>query len=115
GGRIQRTSLMELANLENLQSIIEHLPEPYRLHLTDVANITQVRQRLDFLVAQEMRKLMRHSPDPVVSALAYLIARDIDLMRLYAIMQGKLLKMDQSMIEEAVPSNPLAATLETAA
>ena len=115
GGRIQRTSLMELANLENLQSIIEHLPEPYRRHLTDVVNITQVRQRLDFLVAQEMRKLMRHSPDPVVSALAYLIARDIDLMRLYAIIQGKLLQMDQSLIEEAVPSNPLAATLETAA
>jgi V/A-type H+/Na+-transporting ATPase subunit C len=115
GGRIQRTSLMELANLESLPAIIDHLPDPYRYHLTDVANITQVRQRLDFFVAQEMRKLTRHSPDPVVSALAYLIARDIDQMRLYAIIQGKLLQMDPALIEEAVPSNPLSATLETAA
>ena len=115
GGHIQRTSLMELANLENLQSIIEHLPQPYRRHLADVANITQARQRLDFFVALEMRKLVRHSPDAVVSALAYLIARDIDLMRLYAIIQGKLLQMDPQLLDEAVPSNPLAASLEAAA
>jgi V/A-type H+-transporting ATPase subunit C len=115
GGRIRRANLMELANLDSLQAIIDHLPTPYRHHLMDVENITQVRQRLDFFVSLEMHKLMRHSPDAVISALSYLITRDMDQMRLYAIIQGKLLQMDPQLIDAAVPDNPLAATLETAA
>ena len=107
GGRIQRDRLMELANLDNLPAIIDRLPEPYRLQLTGAGNITQVRQRLDFYTAQQMRRLMRHSPDAVISALAYLIARDFDQMRLYAVIQGKLLKMPPQLIDEAVPDNPL--------
>ena len=54
-----------------------------------------------------MRRLMRHSPDAVISALAYLIARDFDQMRLYAVIQGKLLQMPPQLIDEAVPDNPL--------
>ena len=107
GGRIQRDSLMELANLDNLSAIIDRLPEPYRLQLTGAGNITQVRQRLDFYTALQMRRLMRHSPDAVISALAYLIARDFDQMRLYAVIQGKLLQMSPQLIDEAVPDNPL--------
>jgi V/A-type H+-transporting ATPase subunit C len=115
GGRIGRANLMELANLDSLQAIIEHLPEPFRLHLTEVENITQVRQRLDYFVFLQLRKLIRHSPDAVISALSYLITRDMDQMRLYAIVQGKLLQMDPRLLDAAVPDNPLAATLETAA
>jgi V/A-type H+/Na+-transporting ATPase subunit C len=115
GGRIRRTSLMELANLDGLEAIIDHLPSPYRKILMDVQNITQVRQRLDFFVSLEMRKLMRYSPDAMISALSYLIARDMDLMRLYAIIQSRLLQMDPQLIDEAVPSNPLAANLESVA
>jgi V/A-type H+-transporting ATPase subunit C len=111
GGRIQRDNLMELANLDNLAAIVERLPTPFRLQLGGVESITQVRQRLDFYTGQEMRKLMRHSPDAVISALAYLIARDFDQMRLYAVIQGKLLQMSPQLIDEAVPDNPL----ETAA
>ncbi|MGD8914485.1 MAG: V-type ATPase subunit [Candidatus Thiodiazotropha sp.] len=115
GGRIQRPSLMSLANLESLEAIIDQLPDPFRHLLTDVDNITQVRQRFDYFIGLEMRKLIRYSSDAVISALAYLIARDIDLRRLYAIVQGKLLQMDPQMIDAAVPSNPLAAILEPAA
>jgi V/A-type H+/Na+-transporting ATPase subunit C len=115
GGHIQRTSLMALANLDSLEAITERLPSPFRDQLREVENITQARQRLDFFVAMEMRKLTRYSPDAVVSALSYLIARDIDMRRLYAIIQGKLLQMKPQLIEAAEPDNPLAATMETPA
>jgi len=115
GGRIQRASLMELANLEGLEAIIDHLPSHFREPLHGVANITQVRQRLDFIISTELQKLMRYSPDAVISALSYLIARDMDLRQLYAIIQGKLLQMDPQLIDAAVPSDPLHTHLEAVA
>ncbi|MEW8689620.1 MAG: V-type ATPase subunit [Candidatus Thiodiazotropha endolucinida] len=107
GGRLQREKLMELANLDGLETIIEHLPAPFKAILSNANNITQVRQRLDQTVSDELRKLMHHSPDAVVSALSYLIIRDMDLMKLYAIIQSKLLQMDGTVLNEAVPGNPL--------
>ncbi|MCU7906683.1 MAG: V-type ATPase subunit [Candidatus Thiodiazotropha sp. (ex Epidulcina cf. delphinae)] len=110
GGRIQRDNLMELANLEGLETIIDHLPAPFQTLLSDAENITQVRQRLDRTVSVELQKLMHYSPDAVVSALSYLIIRDMDLMRFYAIIQSKLLQMDQAMLDEAVPGDAMDAT-----
>ncbi len=109
GGRIQRPRLMEMANLEGLETTIDHLPDPFRQLLSTAGDITQVRQRLDRYVSVELQKLMRYSPDAVVSALCYLIARDMDLMRLYAVFQGKLLQMDPGLIDLAVPGDPLEA------
>ncbi|MES9989406.1 MAG: V-type ATPase subunit [Candidatus Thiodiazotropha endolucinida] len=107
GGRLQREKLMELANLDGLDTIIEHLPAPFKAILSNANSITQVRQRLDHIVSDELRKLMHHSPDALVSALSYLINRDMDLMKLYAIIQSKLLQMDGTILNEAVPGNPL--------
>ncbi|MEJ2455437.1 MAG: V-type ATPase subunit [Candidatus Thiodiazotropha sp.] len=115
GGQIQRTSLMTLANLDSLEAIIDQLPSPFREQLTNVQNITQVRQRLDQIVGLEMRKLMRHSPDAVMSALGYLIARDIDLRRLYAIIQGKILNLEPDLIDTAIPDDPLTMGTEARA
>jgi V/A-type H+/Na+-transporting ATPase subunit C len=103
GGRIQRDQLMELANLEGLHTLIEHLPANFRRLIEDAENITAVRQRLDRFVADELRKLMRYSPDAVVSALCYVVARDMDMMRLYALLQGKLLQMSPTLVDLAVP------------
>jgi V/A-type H+-transporting ATPase subunit C len=103
GGQMQRDTLLELANLDNLETIINHLPEPFRTLLSGTEHITEARQKLDRWVANELRKLMRNSPDSVVSALCYLIIRDMDIWRLYAIIQGKLLQLEQNLIDKAVP------------
>jgi V/A-type H+-transporting ATPase subunit C len=107
GGRIQREKLMELANLDGLETIIDHLPATFKTILTNAQNITQVRQRLDHTACVELRKLMHHSPDALVSALSYMIVRDMDMMKLYAIIQGKLLQMDEAILNQAVPGDPL--------
>jgi len=83
--------------------------------LKTVGNSTQVRQRLDQYVSRELQKLMHYSPDAVVTALCYLITRDMDLMRVYALIQGKLLGMERDLLDEAIPSDILSGLLETAA
>ncbi len=105
GGQIQRDNLLALANLESMEAIIDQLPEPFQSLLSGVAHITEVRQRLDRWVSDELHKLMRSSRDAVVSALCYLIIRDMDIWRLYAIIQGKLLEMDPALLDEAIPGH----------
>jgi V/A-type H+-transporting ATPase subunit C len=114
GGRIRREKLMELANLDGLETIIDHLPAPFRTILSNAQNITQVRQRLDHTACDELRKLIHHSPDALVCALSYMIIRDMDLMKLYAIIQGKLLQMDEAILDQAVPGDPLQAEVAEA-
>jgi V/A-type H+-transporting ATPase subunit C len=102
GGQIQRDKLLELANVDGLDTVIDQLPEPFHSVLDNCAHITEARQRLDRWVAEELRKLMLNSRDAVVSALCYLIIRDMDIWRLYAIIQGKLLEMEPGLLDEAV-------------
>ncbi|MES9863186.1 MAG: V-type ATPase subunit [Candidatus Thiodiazotropha sp. LLP2] len=102
GGQIQRDDLMALANIDGLDTVISQLPEPFHSRLAGSVHITDARQRLDQWVSDQLRQLMLNSQDAVVSALCYLIIRDMDIWRLYAIIQGKLLEMEPSLVDQAV-------------
>ena len=105
---------MELSNLESYPALIEALPAHLTRLLQHTENGMQTRQQLDLHVTREARKLMHDSPCVVVAALGYMIAREKDLRRLFAIIQGRLLELDQALIEEAVIGRTLEPVLERA-
>jgi V/A-type H+-transporting ATPase subunit C len=105
GGQIQRDHLMALANVDGLDTIIDQLPEPFQTLLSGSVNITVARQRLDQWVTDVLRQLILSSQDAVVASLCYLINRDMDIWRLYGIIQGKLLEMQPVLINEAISPN----------
>ncbi|MEJ2619274.1 MAG: V-type ATPase subunit [Candidatus Thiodiazotropha sp.] len=115
GGQIQRDKLMALANVDGLDNIVDQLPEPFHSLLAGSAHTTDVRQRLEYWVSDELRKLMLSSQDGVVAALCYLISRDIDIWRLYGIIQGKLLGMSAELLDEAISGARGASSSEEAA
>jgi V/A-type H+-transporting ATPase subunit C len=108
GGRIDRHRLMQLANLESFDALIENLPPRISQLLSSADNSMQIRQRLDLYVSAEARRLIQSSPCVVVAALSYLVVREKELRRLFAIIQGRLLELDDEVIEEAV-MGPLAS------
>ena len=114
GGYLNRQRLMELSNLGSFDSLIENLPTTYSRLLRGAGNSMQIRQQLDLHVSREAHKLLRHSPCVVVASLAYMIAREKDLRRLFAIIQGRLLELDQAVIEEAVAAPVMQQPLELA-
>lgn len=110
GGHLTRHLLMQLSNLERFDELLEALPSTLARLLQGSTNSMQIRQRLDRHVSQEARKLIRYSPCVVVAALSYLIAREKDLRHLFAIIRGRLLELDQAVIEEAVTGTPAVTT-----
>ncbi|QYZ64769.1 MAG: ATPase [Gammaproteobacteria bacterium (ex Lamellibrachia satsuma)] len=102
GKYLDRNRLMELVNLDSFQSVLEKLPPKLSRIVSGTTNAMQARQRLDFSLSREMRRLIRFSPSPATRALAYLVARDTDLKRLNALLQGKLLGLDSELVHEAL-------------
>ncbi|WP_177420676.1 V0D/AC39 family V-type ATPase subunit [endosymbiont of Lamellibrachia barhami] len=102
GKYLDRNRLMELVNLDSFQSVLEKLPPKLSRIVSGTTNAMQARQRLDFYLSGEMRRLIRFSPSPATRALAYLVARDTDLKRLNALLQGKLLGLDSELVHEAL-------------
>jgi V/A-type H+-transporting ATPase subunit C len=107
GGKITRPSLMELADLKSFDNLIAALPEPYSSLLKSAVNGMQVRQYLDEHLRLEAIKLTKRSPCAVVAALSYMVARENDLRKVFAIVQGRLLDLDSDSIHEAlaIPSS----------
>ncbi|MBL3591068.1 MAG: V-type ATPase subunit [gamma proteobacterium endosymbiont of Lamellibrachia anaximandri] len=102
GKYLDRNRLMELVNLDSFQSVLEKLPPKLSRIVSGTTNAMQARQRLDFSLSREMRRLIRFSPSSATRALAYLVARDTDLKRLNALLQGKLLGLDSELVHEAL-------------
>ncbi len=114
GGGIDRRQLMQLSNLESFDELVARLPATLSRLLSATANSMQVRQQLDRYVAEQARRLIYSSPCVVVASLGYLVAREKELRRVFAIIQGRLLKLDQALIEEAVLGPVTPAALDIA-
>lgn len=102
GGRIGRQQLSRLANIEGFADLIAQLPRQFSQRLIGAENSMQVRQRLDRLVSQQARRMIQQSRSAVVAALSYLIAREKDLRLVFAVIQGRLHKLDEELIAEAI-------------
>jgi V/A-type H+-transporting ATPase subunit C len=114
GGGIDRQQLMKLSNLESFEALITKLPAPLSRLLSQASNSMQIRQLLDFHLTEQAKRLIDNSPCVVVAALGYLVARDKELQRVRAIIQGKLLNLDQDLIKEAVMGPATEPALEMA-
>ena len=114
GGGIDRQQLMQLSNLESFAALVARLPAPLNALLSETDNSMQVRQQLDLYVADQARRLVYQSPCVVVASLGYLVAREKELRRVFAIIQGRLLGLDQTLIDEAVRGPVMSPAQEMA-
>ncbi len=101
--------LKRLVNMEQMAQILEALPAPLDSRLADASTIMAVELAMTEDLIAQSRKCLRFSPSAITRALAYLMLREMDLRRVFAIIQGRVLKLDEQLIRQAADINPEVA------
>ena len=99
---LTRDRLLALAELDSFQGVLESLPPPLNDLLTDSPTVLEVQRRMGRYLAREARHVLHQSPSGVARALAYLMLREMDLFLLFALVQGRLLKLSTEVMEVAI-------------
>jgi V/A-type H+-transporting ATPase subunit C len=99
---MHRSLLLKLVNLASFEKVIQALPSPMSTWLEGANSAVEVEYRLEAQTAQMLAALLRHSPSAPARALAYLLLREQDLKKLFAIIQAKTLGLDDSLLNEVI-------------
>lgn len=111
GRHLQSDRLKKMVNMGSTEEVVQALPEHLKQRMAGATTPIAVEQEMAAETVDEARKLLRQSESAVARALAYLMLREIDLRRVYAIVQGRILGLDESLIRQAadIPSRPDSA------
>ncbi len=101
GRQLHQDRLKTLVNLNSFEQMIEALPKRLYELLQDAKDPLQAEHFMYRDTADFAHKNLRFSPSAVTRALAYMVPREMDLKRIYAILQGKVLDLDVSLIRMA--------------
>ena len=102
GRRLHQERLKRLVNQERFELVIEQLPERLRACMEGVQDLLGAERRLEAETAAQARDCLHFSQSAVTRSLAYLVLREMDLKKLYALVQGKVLQLSDPLIRIAV-------------
>ncbi len=91
--KLHRAALLELVDLPEFDQVVRSLPYPLDRLLDGARSAAEVERRMERHNAGRFRRLLRHSPSAVARAQAYLLLREMDLKRLFAAIQGHVLRL----------------------
>jgi V/A-type H+-transporting ATPase subunit C len=100
--RLLPQQLQQLAQCASFEDAIASLPAPFDRILAGTRNTTEVTLRLERETWRIAGSALRHSSFNVARALAYMVLRERDLRRLRAIVRGRNMRMDATMIRAAL-------------
>lgn len=102
GHHLHRDLLAKLAELDKLSEVVSHLPETLALQLQNIDTPMGIEQALSRETSKKARHSLKHDDSAVTKALAYLVLREMDLKKLYAMIQGKILGLDDALIRSVI-------------
>ncbi len=101
GRHLQADQLKLLVNMESMEQVILSLPESLSGQLAVDAGAMEVELLMQKETERHARRCLQFSQSAVSRSLAYLVLREIDLKRVYAIVQGRILGLDDRIIMQA--------------
>ena len=94
--------LQQLAQCATFDDTIASLPPPFDKLLAGARNTTEVTLKLERETWRIAGNILNHSTFNVARAFAYMVLRERDLRRLRAVIRGRNMRMDASMIRTAL-------------
>lgn len=105
GKKIHSGNLMNLAKMDNLADLINQLPEPLNQLLRDRTDLTNIENIVNHYVSAAAIKTLKYSPSVITRVFAYVQMRESEIHFLHAVIKGKALDFDQSLIMQASGAN----------
>lgn len=99
---LHRERLLVLVNIETFTGVLAALPPPLAVLLAECQTVIDVQRRMGRYVARVALRVLRQSPSGVARALAYLMLRELDLLLLFALVQGRLLNLSTEVVDIAL-------------
>jgi V/A-type H+-transporting ATPase subunit C len=90
--------LLKLAQLENLEQVLQNIPEPLATRLSGATSIGSVESSMTELTRHTARHLLRTTNFNLGRAFAYLYLREQQLQLIHTALKGRLLSLDHDLV-----------------
>lgn len=101
GGRLTRSRLLTLVELDGWEQVQGQLPEPLKTWVQDARSTGEVHRLAKTHALDRARQILEGTSFNFARAFAYLLLREWDLRRIAAILKGKVLRLSPEAIEVA--------------
>ena len=102
GHQLRSTQLMRLAKLDNVDSVVAALPQPYRNLLDGVASISDMETIMEYHSLSVAAAMLRQRDNLMSRTFSYILLREAEVRFLQAIIKGKQLDFEKTLIRRAV-------------
>jgi len=111
GFHVSAAQLRELAQLNTVAEVVEQIPAPLQRVVEGLTTITAIDRALERETWRVATLTLQRTAFNLARAFAYLILRERDINLIYAVLQGKRLRLDPALIREAIgePATTVAA------
>lgn len=101
--------LLELAQQESLEQVLQKLPEPLATRLSGAARISSVESRMTDLTRHTAQQVLRTTNFNLGRAFAYLYLREQQLQLIHTALKGRLLSLDHDLVSSCgIPEQEVA-------
>ncbi|OAD20297.1 h+transporting two sector atpase c subunit [Candidatus Thiomargarita nelsonii] len=98
---LNRNRLQRLVELNSLEEVLAHLPEPFYSLLLETDNTFSVDQRLTMKMQQLAELTLKLQSFTLAKVFAYILLREMEMRRVMAILKGKNLNLNKNIILSA--------------
>ncbi len=101
GRALRRAQLLTLVQLEKLSDVLNVLPESLKESIGDVTSIVAVEKAMDKRTQREAHRVLRKTSFNLARALAYLVLRERQILKVHVALKGRMLDLDATTISVA--------------
>lgn len=102
GSKLYAADLMRMAKMETVGEVIEALPRNLQQALQGLESITDIEIAMEYLVMSVASEIIHHKHSAVAQTFAYLLLREAEVRFCQALIKGKQLGLDDSLIKQAI-------------
>lgn len=109
GHNLGMPALLDLAQQETLEQVLQNLPQPLAARLAGATNISSVESSMAELTQNAAQQLLRTTSFNLGRAFAYLYLREQQMKLIHTVIKARLLGLDNELVSSCIPPQQEAA------